>query len=81
MSPIMVAARLQGDAKVTRKAWSTCGVVKVHLWELSTGEVIILRNVGGAFETPSELNQSFDELVNRFREKTQNRVFTPDIIH
>lgn len=77
----MVAARLQGDAKVTRKAWSTCGNVKVHLWELSTGEVIILRHVGSAFETPSKLTQNFDDLVNRFREKTQNLVFTPDIVH
>lgn len=35
MNAILEAARLQGQASISRKAWVTKGGTKVHLWELS----------------------------------------------
>ncbi|RRV65451.1 hypothetical protein EGI99_19015 [Stutzerimonas stutzeri] len=43
MSAILEAAQLQGNASIIRRAWAKRGKQKVHLWELSTGGVILLR--------------------------------------
>lgn len=53
MNAIIEAAKLQGSAQISRRAWSTRGTTKVHLWELSTGGCIILRHEKGAgFQNP-----------------------------
>lgn len=47
MSAILEAAQLQGNASIIRRAWAKRGKQKVHLWELSTGGVILLRHMEG----------------------------------
>lgn len=44
MSAILEAARIQGSQQICRKAWVSRGSMKVHLWELSEGGVILLRH-------------------------------------
>lgn len=81
MNPILEAARLQGAATITRKAWATNGKQKVHLWELSTGGVILLRHAEGeGFKKPLKLEEPLELIVNRFREKRGQRVFAPQAI-
>ncbi|MCK5530289.1 MAG: hypothetical protein KAI85_03425 [Halopseudomonas aestusnigri] len=78
MNAIMEAARLQGTATVNRKAWSTRGSTKYHIWELSTGGCIMLKHEKGrGFAMPVMLEQPLDALVERFRNRIGNRVFAP----
>ncbi|MDX1296760.1 MAG: hypothetical protein R3260_00755 [Pseudomonas sp.] len=78
MSAILEAARLQGGASITRKAWASRGKQKVHLWELSTGGVILLRHAEGeGFKQPVKLEEPLELIVDRFREKRGHRVFAP----
>lgn len=80
MSPIIEAAKLQASATICRRAWSTRGATKIHLWELSTGGVILLKHEKGkGFAQPVRLEQSLDSLVERFRNRIGNRVFSPDL--
>ncbi|MAB98863.1 MAG: hypothetical protein CMK71_12500 [Pseudomonadaceae bacterium] len=68
MSAILEAARIQGSAKIERKAWAARGDIKFHLWELSTGGVILLKQmVGVGFDHPVKLEESLDVVVERFR--------------
>ncbi len=79
MNAIIEAAKLQGSALISRRAWSTRGTTKVHLWELSTGGCIILRHEKGAgFQKPVRLDHTLDALIERFRGRTGNKVFSPD---
>ena len=81
MNAILEAARLQGSASITRKAWATNGKQKVHLWELSTGGVILLRHAQGeGFKQPVKLEEPLELIVNRFREKRGQRVLAPQAI-
>ncbi|QCT95425.1 hypothetical protein FEV13_00295 (plasmid) [Stutzerimonas degradans] len=81
MSAILEAAQLQGGASIIRKAWATRGKQKVHLWELSTGEVILLRHMDGeGFKRPVKLHEPMEVVVNRFRDKRGHRVITPQAI-
>lgn len=78
MSAILEAARLQGNAKVERKAWAQRDGIKVHLWELSCGGVIMLQHrAGKGFDQPIKLDESLEVLVERFRDKPGHRVFSP----
>lgn len=79
MSAIMEAARLQGQASICRKAWASRGSTKIHLWELSTGGVILLKHSSErGFETPVKLDTPLEVIVGRFREKVGHRVFSPN---
>lgn len=81
MNAILEAAQLQGSASIIRRAWATRGKQKVHLWELSTGGVILLRHMQGeGFKQPVKLQQPMEIIVNRFREKNGHRVFSPQPI-
>ena len=81
MNAIIEAARLQGDAKITRKATACCGTKKVHLWELSTGGVILMRHFQGeGFKLPVKLEEPMEVVVNRFRDKRGHRVFSAQSI-
>lgn len=78
MSAIMEAARLQGRASICRKAWASRGSTKFHLWELSTGGVILLmHNQEEGFSSPVKLDTSLEVIVDRFRQKPGHRVFSP----
>ena len=78
MSAIMQAARLQGEAAITRKAWASRGKTKVHLWELSSGGVIILKHTDGeGFAQPLKLEEPLEVVVDRFRNKRGHRVHSP----
>lgn len=77
MSAILEAARLQGDAQITRKATACCGAKKVHLWELSTGGVILVQHFQGeGFRQPVKLDEPMEVIVNRFRDARGHKVFT-----
>ncbi len=81
MNAILEAARLQGSAAIARKALALCGSKKVHLWELATGEVILMRHVQGeGFKQPVKLQEPLEILVERFRDKRGHRVITPHSI-
>jgi len=81
MSAILEAARLQGSASITRKATATRGKQKVHLWELSTGGVILMRHAEGeGFKRPVKLEEPMELIVNRFREKRGHRVISSQAI-
>jgi len=81
MNAILEAARLQGDAAITRRAMAYCGPKRVHLWELATGEVILLMHTRpGGFSQPVKLQQPIEIVVDRFREKRGHRVVTPHVI-
>lgn len=78
MNAILEAARLQGQASVHRKAWVTKGDTKVHLWELSSGGVILLTHSRGkGFFHPIKLEESMEIVVDRFRNKCGHKVFSP----
>lgn len=79
MSAIMDAARLQGQASICRRAWAIRGSTKIHLWELSTGGVILLKHSREeGFLKPIKLNTRLEVIVDRFREKVGHRVFSPN---
>lgn len=79
MNAILEAARLQGQAAICRKAWVTRGAVKFHLWELSSGGVILLKHAQGkGFDRPIMLEEPMEMVVNRFRDKRGHRVFSPN---
>lgn len=79
MNAIMEAAKLQGSAQISRRAWSTRGETKVHLWELSTGGCILLRHEKGTgFARPVRMDTTLEVLIERFRGRVENRVFCPD---
>lgn len=81
MHAILEAAKLQGEASITRKAWSVSGKQKVHLWELSSGEVILMRHTEGeGFKQPVKLHEPMEIIVNRFRDKRGHKVFAPQAI-
>lgn len=81
MNAILEAARLQGDAEITRKALACSGKKKVHLWELASGEVIMLRHVQGeGFKQPVKLQGPMEIVVDRFREKRGHRVISAQVI-
>jgi len=81
MNAILEAARLQGGASITRRAMAYCGPKRVHLWELATGEVILLTHtVPGGFRQPVKLHEPLEIVVDRFREKRGHRVVTPHVI-
>lgn len=83
MNAILEAARLQGDAAITRKALALAcdGKKKVHLWELASGEVILMRHVQGeGFKQPVKLQEPMELLVDRFREKRGHRVISAQVI-
>lgn len=78
MNPILEAARLQGNSKVKRRAWATRGKTKVHLWELEAGGVILLKHVEGeGFAKPLKLEEEMEVVVDRFRQKRGQKVFSP----
>jgi len=79
MNAILEAARLQGQASISRKAWVTKGSTKVHLWELSSGGVILLKHSGGeGFFQPIKLEEPMEMVVDRFRNKCGHKVFSPN---
>ena len=79
MSAILEAARIQGSQQIGRKAWVSRGSMKVHLWELSEGGVILLRHdQGKGFIQPVLLDEPLEVVVDRFRNKVGNRVFSPN---
>nr|WP_172693576.1 hypothetical protein [Pseudomonas aeruginosa] len=81
MSAILEAAQLQGNASIIRRAWAKRGKQKVHLWELSTGGVILLRHMEGeGFKQPVKLHEPMEVIVNRFREKNGHQVISPHAI-
>ncbi|MCT9634103.1 hypothetical protein [Pseudomonas aeruginosa] len=68
MNAILEAARLQGQTSISRKAWITKGGTKVHLWELSSGGVILLKHSRGeGFSQPIKLEEPMEMIVDRFR--------------
>jgi hypothetical protein len=78
MNAILEAARLQGQASISRKAWVTKGGTKVHLWELSSGGVILLKHSRGeGFFQPIKLEEPMEMVVDRFRNKCGHKVFSP----
>ncbi|WP_171011879.1 hypothetical protein [Pseudomonas sp. 2FE] len=78
MNAILEAAQLQGQASISRKAWVSRGATKVHLWELSSGGVILLKHSKGqGFDHPIKLEEPMEVVVNRFRDKRGHRVFSP----
>lgn len=78
MNAILEAARLQGQASINRKAWVTKGGTKVHLWELSSGGVILLKHSRGkGFFQPIKLEEPMEMVVDRFRDKRGHKVFSP----
>lgn len=82
MNAIIEAARMQGSAAICRRAWSTRGKTKVHLWELSSGGCIMLKHEKGkGFAKPVKLDTSLEVLVERFRSRIGNNVFCPDALH
>lgn len=79
MSAILEAARIQGSQQICRKAWVSRGSMKIHLWELSEGGVILLRHdQGKGFIQPVLLDEPLEVVVDRFRNKVGNRVFSPN---
>ncbi len=79
MSAILEAARIQGSNQICRKAWASRGSMKVHLWELSGGGVIMLRHEKGkGFVQPVLVDETLDVVVDRFRNKVGHRVFSPN---
>ena len=79
MNAIMEVAKLQGSAAVSRRAWAVRGQTKTHLWELSTGGVILLKHEKGkGFAQPVRLEQSLDQLIEQFRRRIGNKDFCPD---
>jgi len=81
MNAIMEAARLQGQASICRKAWASRGCTKIHLWELSTGGVIVLKHSKEeGFSQPIKLDDPMEVVVNRFREKRGHKVFSPNVV-
>jgi hypothetical protein len=77
MHAIIEAAKLQGTAKIERRAWAESSTEKTHLWELSEGGVIAIKQEGRRFKSPVKLNDSLDIIVERFRGKAGIRVFAP----
>ena len=78
MNAIIEAARIQGSSEICRKAWVDRGSTKVHLWELSQGGGILLRHdKGKGFCQPVLLSENMEVIVDRFRNKVGNRVFSP----
>lgn len=81
MNAILEAARLQGKASINRKAWASRGDTKIHLWELSTGGVILLKHTREeGFSTPIKVESSLEVVVDRFRQKRGHKVFSPSLV-
>ncbi|TXG98854.1 MAG: hypothetical protein E6R08_03720 [Nevskiaceae bacterium] len=81
MNAILEAARLQGPASINRKAWVTKGETKIHLWELSSGGVILLtHSQAKGFFPPIKLEEPMEMIVDRFRNKRGHKVFSPNAL-
>ncbi|MOA46589.1 hypothetical protein D3C78_1691190 [compost metagenome] len=78
MSVIMDAARIQGKASINRRARAWKNGLKYHLWGLSTGEVILLKQtIPGGFQKAVKIDTPFEVILNRFLDKRGYRVFCP----
>lgn len=78
MNPILAAAQMTAGTTVKRKAWASRGDTKVHLWELESGGVLMLQHVKGeGFKQPVILESEMEVVVDRFRHKRGQRIFSP----
>ena len=82
MNPILLAARLMGDRKMTRRGTAKTESCTIFLWELDDGKVIeLIRDtpISGThcFRSVKERGEPFETLLNYY-ERGHARVFSPN---